>query len=276
MPTVEWHIPFSIVTPRGTMTFNQFPGLMLDQTRCKASRRIRAVTEDIPMGDGEIFHRRFTAGYEMRFVGEAWRDENVMFCPGQEDIVDLRDQLYGHLWSLLRPPDDENRVIWTPTGKPDRLLNGIRLLSIEDPTIDDEGKVTFDFTVDSPFPYAISQAENVQTISGTSFVANAGNVEHYPVFKVHGGTGAFSIQNNGTGDVYLYDSSRPGAVGIGGGSYGEIDMFRGGIIYLNGDGANLKAGIDVEFSNLIYIRPGGDSISVFGASADILAHDAFA
>ena len=276
MATVEWSIPFRLVTPLGTMTWNQFPGLMLDPQRCKARRGIRVVTDDIPVGDGEIFHRRWTKGYEIKIVGQAWRTKDEMMCEGQEELVTLRDVLYGHLWSLLRPAEDNNRIIWTPTGKPARMLNAIRILDIADPEIGNQGVVTFEFTVDSPFPYCISEAETTPTVSGGAFLPNDGNVPLYPVIQVHGGTGAFSIENNDTGAIYLYDSSRPGAQAIPGGSYGEIDMFRGGIIYMNGDGANLKPGIDVEFSNLITIEPGGSSITVNGASATFLLNDAFA
>ena len=158
------------------------------------------------------------------------------------------------------------------------MLNAIRILEIADPEIAQTGVVEFDFTVDSPFPYCISEAESVVTIpdGGSATLPNNGNVEFYPVLQVQGATGAFSIENNDTGDLYLYDGSRPGAASIGGGSYGEIDMFRGGIIYLNGDGANLKAGIDVEASSIIFIAPGGSDISVNGADVDFLLHDAFA
>jgi ribosomal 50S subunit-recycling heat shock protein len=53
-------------------------------------------------------------------------------------------------------------------------------------------------------------------------------------------------------------------------------MFRGGLIYLNGDSSNLKAGVDVEASDILTVQAGGSSFTIAGASADVLMHDAWA
>lgn len=157
------------------------------------------------------------------------------------------------------------------------MIDAARLLRLDDPDEDAESGCTeITVTIDTPFPYAIALFQNVIPMSGSTTLPNDGNVAFFPVFKVYGSTGAWSIQNNDTGELYLYDSSRPGASAIGSGDYAEIDMFRGGLIYLNGDGANLKAGVDVEASDILTVAAGGSSYSIFGASADALLNDAFA
>jgi hypothetical protein len=189
----------------------------------------------------------------------------------------MRDDLYGVLWSLLRPPDDGGRITWDSWCGSDRMLDAVRLLSIADPEEDaEEGATEITFVLDSPFPYAISAAETVVGLSGSATLPNNGNVEFYPVFKVNGPSGAWSIENNATGELYLYDGSRPGAQAIPGGSYAEIDMFRGGLIYLNGDQNNLKPGVDVEASDILTVAAGGTSYTINGASATVLMHDAWA
>lgn len=254
MPTTEWHVPFDLQTTLGTFQINQgFPGFFLDQTKCSARRRIRAETDDIPQGDGEIFHTRYAGGYEMTLNGQAWVTQNEMMCTGTEELVDLRDELYGHLWALLHPPDDGGRIIWTPTGKANRMLDGILLLDVADPEISDIGVVTFEFTVDTRFPYAIDEAQTVETIDGIGSITNGGNVEFWPVIKMYADGG--TIYNHTTDKfIDIHDGC------LAGGSYIEIDTFRM-TAYVNGDGANAKPCVDVILTEFFPIVPGVNTIS---------------
>lgn len=297
MATAEWEIPFVITTPYGEavgdpLWFNVDLGTIYgsewDRRRfalrpqgCLAKRSVRADTDPVPQGDGDVFHERFATGYEMRFAVQLWEQfpadgdtDGKAACDSVR--CEMRDLLYGHIWSLLRPPNDGGRITWDPTCSDQRILDAVRLLAIEDPTEDDQGLWEVSITLDSPFPYAISLFEDVIALTGTMTLPNDGNVDFYPVFKVNGATGAWSLTDNETGMIYLYDSSRPGAMAIAGGDYAEVDMFRGGLIYLNGDGANLKAGIDVEASDILTVRAGGSSYTIAGATADVLMHDAWA
>jgi len=274
MPTVEWNIPFSIITPFGTLLLNQDAGggrrYLLNSENCTSRRAIRAASDPIAGGDGEVFHDRYANGYEMELAIQLWETDQRIAC--DDVLCEMRDELYGHLWSILRPQDDGGRISWSPSCEGgDRILDAVRLLALQDPEIGDKGQTEIKATIDSPFPYAISIFEDVVSLSGSTTLPNPGNVPFYPVFKVNGATSSFTITNNDTGLAYVYSGQS-----IPGGSYGEIDMFRGGIIYLNGDGANLKAGIDVLNSDVLYIEPGGNSFTISGASADVLTHAAYA
>lgn len=278
MPTVEWNIPFSIQAPFGTLTLNEATGqrYLINQRRSVARRSIRAESDPIPHGDGEIFHDRYANGYEMQFAVQLW-DGDEIAC--DEALCEMRDHLYGIIWSLLRPVDDGGRITWDPSCGDQRILDAVRLLSLQDPDEDAEtGATEITFILDSPFPYAISLTESVVSMAASTptTLPNGGNVTFYPVFKVNGAASSFVIQNNDTSEQYRYSSALPGASSIPGGSYAEIDMFRGGIIYLNGDQDNLKAGVDVEDSLILTVAAGGQSFTIEGASATVLMHDAWA
>lgn len=280
MPTVEWDIPFDIQTPMGTLFLNQDIGggrqFMVNPENSVARRGLRVVTDPIPQGDGEVFHDRYANGYEMQFAVQLWDANEEIAC--DETLVDMRDELYGHLWSLLRPVIDGGAVLWVPSGHAQRRLSSVRLLSLADPDVGETGATEITFILDSPFPYAISADETTFLLTATDVLPNDGNVDFYPVVLVAGPTGGFTITNNDNGDKYVYDGSRPGAQNIASGEYAEIDMFRGGLIYLNGDEDNLKPGVDPEESSILIVASGGNSYTITGASAgaDFLLHDAFA
>ncbi len=270
---IEWDIPMQVVTPLGTLQLNQEPSVgpryLLNPKRSFARRGIRAASDFIPQGDGEIFHDRYAEGSEMQLAIQLWDGEEVA-C--DDVLVDMYDDLRGYLWSLLRPADDGGRIIWTPSGNPARLLDAVRLLSLADPEEDeDTGATQIIAVLDSPFPYAISSFEGAVTFAGTMTLANDGNVPFLPVLQVLGATSSFTITDNETGDEYVYSGTS-----IPGGQYAEIDFFRGGIIYLNGNQTNLKGSVDVEVSKILEIQPGGSSWSISGASAIVLTHDAWA
>lgn len=274
---IDWTAPFDLISPLwGTLSLNTPDGngriYRLNPKKCVGRRNVRATTDPVPGGDGEIFFDRYATGSEMELAIQLW-DGGAIAC--DDVLVDMYDDLRGWLWSLLRPEDDGGRLVWTPSGKSARLLDAIRLLSMSDPEEDSETFATeITCVLDSPFPYAISLTETVVNWTGTSSMPNNGNVEFYPVFKVYGPTSGFTI--SGGGKSYVYDAGRPGAQSIGGGEYAEIDMFRGGLIYLNGDQDNLKPGVDVENSDILVVTPDSPNFTISGATADALMHDAWA
>jgi hypothetical protein len=276
---IDWSAPFTIVSPTyGNFAINTPLGdgriFRLNPKKCVGRRSIRATNDMVPQGDGEIFHPRFATGSEMQLTIQLWEGDKRCAC--DDVLVDMYDDLRGVLWSLLRPDNDGGRVVWTPSGKAARMIDAARLLSLSDPEEDAElGCTEITCVIDTPFPYAITEAENLVNFAASTTLPNAGNVEFYPVFKVYGPATSWAIENNDTGEIYLYDSSRPGASTIGSGDYAEIDMFRGGLIYLNGDEDNLKAGVDVEASDILTVAAGGSSYTVT-ATVDALLHDAYA
>lgn len=275
MPVLQWDIPFSIEAPYDTLTLNGATGrrYLLNPQKCVARRTIRATVDPKPQGDGEILHKRFANGTEMQFAVQMWDGEEIA-CDAA--LCEMRDFLYGVVWSLLRPEDvdlDGGRVFWTPeceTGSGERLLDAVKLLSIEDPGEDQEtGATEITFVLDSPFPYAISHFQTVASLNGLAgSITNNGNVEFWPVIKVYA-DGGTTIVNNTTGKQMTLNGGC-----LGGGSYIEIDTFRG-TFYVDGDQANAKPCVDVLATDLISLVPGTNQIDTTVAT-DWLVNDAWA
>jgi hypothetical protein len=289
MPLLQWDQVMEIISPAGSIFLNQDIGdgkkLLVNHRKSVGRRLVRAARDHIPQGDGEIFHDRYATGYEMQVC--------VRFMQGDdpacdEALCEMRDELYGILWSLLRPTGDGGRLAWASYCAPSRrMLDAARLLSISDPEEDaEEGATEVTFVLDSPFPYAITEAQDVTTFSGTQTVPNDGNVEFWPVIKVHAsGTdcGAFTLESDipdefGNNLLIEFDSSYSG-VAISAGSYGEIDTFRG-TMFEDGNGADLSGGLVAISSDFFPIKSGGTSVSAIGAggfsSAEFLTNDAWA
>lgn len=277
---IDWSAPFSIVTPSGTLPLNSDAGggrqYKLNPKRSVGRRGIRATKDSIPQGDGDIFHERFAEGSEMQLAIQLW-DNGKIAC--DDVLVDMYDDLRGILWSLLRPADDGGRVIWTPAGKAARMIDAARLLSLNDPDEDAEtGATELVCVIDTPFPYAIAEAQDVTTASGTFTVPNDGNVEFWPVIKVNcsGICGAFQIEAD-TGLLIDWDASY-GGVSITAG-YAEIDTFKG-TMFLNGDEDDLSGSLVAIDSDFFPIAPGGTEVSAIGAGGfddvTFLTNDAWA
>jgi len=282
MATLEFDIPFTIISPFETLALNVADAngriFLINPKRSVGRRGIRAATDPIPQADGEIFHERYANGYEMQLAVQLWQAADQIAC--DIALCEMRDQLYGVLWSLLRAPDDEARLFWTPSCGSDRMLDAVKLLSVNDPEEGDEGQIEVTFVLDTPFPYAMSTAQTQVVLNGTGNVQNDGNVEFWPVIRVNaggGGCGAFTIEHE-NGLLIEFDSSFSG-VPISAGGYGEIDTHKG-TMFLNSDEDDLSAGLVATTSDFFPILPGANSISAIGAggftNATFLVNDAFA
>ncbi len=122
-------------------------------------------------------------------------------------------------------------------------------------------------------------------ITATTALTNAGTVNFYPVFKVNGPFTAFTLRNNSVLDSQgnpldiVYDGNLPGAQSVAGGHYAEIDTFRN-TVYLDGNLANLKPGINILFSDFWWLQPGTNNVRFESdsgtASVDVLWQAAYA
>lgn len=275
---VEWEVPFTLRSSYGDLDLNDDSGsayYLLVDAGCVARRTLRVTSDPIPQGDGQIHHRRFTDGYEISLRIQMWETKTERAC-GQV-LREMVETLMLHVNDMLNTP---GRVLWTPDGLGDRrMLDQARVFAVGDPTRDGPGgplEVTVGF--DSPFPYCIDATEqDVVLVAGVpQNVTNDGNVPMFPVFVVNGPTSGFTIANNLTGEDLVYDSSLPGAVAIGGGDYVEFDFFRN-TAYLNGSGANRKAGIDLELSDFWAIDAAvATSVEITGAGGTLKFNNAVA
>lgn len=294
MPNIEWEIPFVMNTGQGELHFNACEGVYTTigagtgstgfqykplHGDCYmtpgASQGLRIAKEAIPQADGTLIHRRFKWGYEIQFKLAFWKNDEI--AKG-EDLVTMWDHLILHLNSIM---NDDGRVRWLPSGRTDinanyRMVDDVRVLQWPVPQWDGINFQTT-FQLESPFPYGLDYMEITTNLldSVPQTLNQPGNTDMYPVFKVYGPTSLFVLENATTGVQITYNDSLPGAVAIGGGDYVEIDTFRN-TAYLNGSGANLKAGIDVLVSDFWPLIPFDNDVQVAGADADVLWQAAWA
>ena len=265
MPIVNYDGIWDLVTPQGTLSLNDpngadgFYALIVEA--CQGGPGpVRATKMNVPQGNGSILRRRFFPGWEQTLTVEPWQDADTPGCEAQV-AVQMMDRLYRHLGSILEGGDLTGRLIFNPgEGQPTRLLDELQLLSLPYPALA-AGQARQTFVLDSPFPYALDYTQSDDVIDTTSStLTNTGSAPMLPVVKVFGPTTTFTITNSTTNQTFAYDGAQPGASSIGGGDYAEIDMFRGSI-WLNGDVANLFAGIDMDVTEFWALQPGVNAVT---------------
>lgn len=285
---IEFDGPTRLNAPIGNLLFNQAMILgdgstgyfMLNAEQSKDRRSLRATSDDVPQGDGRILHRRFSSGTELTLVVQLW--ERIASSEGLGDgdpacgkqLRLMLETLGLYLQAVL---NGRGRWFWEPTDYADeRMLDDARWLV--DVSRDLSGKITtVTFGLDSPWPYFIDATERFGSDTtipdgDTAVITNDGNHETYPVIEVYGATSAFTIINhseiddNGDPLQIVYDAAIPVTppAPIGGSDFAEIITFRNSI-YLNGNQANLKKGLDVEETDFFTLRPGDNEIEVIGA-----------
>lgn len=282
---VEWDVPARLETVLGTINFNDptvslsSPGyLPLVEASCKAERSLRVTTDKIPQGDGEIFHRRFRDGTEFTLAVQLWETESEIACGTQKR--ELYEQLIAHLNTLVNNP---GRYFWQPSGYGDeRMLEACRYNTPAEVTFE-AGVATVTFGIDSPFPYVIDKTQQVINVpNGTdvNIVLPPFSADFFPVMKAIGPVSYFTIENMDVTDeygdrlIFAYDGTRPGAVNIGAGHYGEIVTFHE-TMYLDGNSTNLKPGIDPEITDYFYLKAGGNRILPVGCDVTMLVNPAW-
>jgi phage-related protein len=282
---VEWDVPARLETALGTLYFNDpTPGtfqsgyLPLVETECKATRGLRIASDNIPQGDGEIFHRRFRNGTEFHLVLQLWENESETAC-GQVRR-EMYEELVAHLNSLVNDP---GRFIWQPSGYGDeRMLESCRYAEPVDVSWPG-GVPQIAFTIDSPLPYVIDKTQetvNITSGSTTNIQMPTFGADFYPVMKAHGSASVFWIINNDQFDEYgdplafYYDSTRPGGQVINSGHYAEIVTFNN-TVYLDGHLANLQPGVLPDFTDYFTLGPGNNHIEVHGTTLDVLVNNAW-
>jgi len=285
---IEWDQPGFLRSPLGDLLINQDTGggwFMVDTSAASVIRALRAQVDRIPQGDGRINHRRFTDGVELTIPIQLWEtvgDDGEPACG--EALRTMLETLAGHLQALLNPVDSEEaRWYWRPSGAgDDRLFLDVRWLAPVTRTLSNSKLTTVTFVLDSPLPYMIDSTQATTTImdGATDPITNDGNHPFYPDIQVQGPASGFTITNHTVEDddgnplEFVYDSSRPGAAAIGGGDYGEILIFQQ-TMYLNGNQANLKAGVDPETTDFFVLDPGVNQIEMDGADAVFLTNNAY-
>lgn len=242
---------------------------------------LRVTQDNISQRDGSVLHPRWTTGLVatitvVLYVQPSHDADDIAYenaC--DEDLTEMTDQIARWLNGIRDLTfADNQRLFYYPAGVTDgRMLIDLELLSWPDPTIDEDGTVEIQFSVETPYPYAVDVVQTETDISdgANATLVNDGNADTFPVIKVFGPCTTFQIDNVATGLSFVYDGSRDGAVGIGGGDYAEINMFRG-TIFLNGDSTDLIPGVDPALTDFFPITcdPAGNEIDATGADIAVL------
>lgn len=271
---VEWDIPFTLTSPEGTLALNATTGdryLLVPQS-CDMGADVRAETDNVPQGDGSILHHRFETGYHCNLTIQLWVGEEPA-C--REDVRRMLDTLNLHVRALLNAGDNEGRLTWLPSGYPTvgaRMLDDIRLSERLVATLDSNGIVVCTFAIDTAYPYAedLTQTDTAIASGGTGNLNNTGTTDFYPVIKAYGvGPQEFWIGTTTLGAVLHWTDAYPGVTALPLGQYIEFDFFRN-TAYLNGNGANMMAGLDFEISEFFPLEPGNNAVTALGVDIHVL------
>jgi len=275
MPAVpKWASPiqFDVTNPyNGTLILNVLSDrlYLLDQENCSFDITVRSTTDDVPQADGSILHHRFLTGTQMQLAIQLWESADTVACDAL--LAEMVGDLTGAFRSLLNAGDNAGRLTWQVDGGNDRILDDIRLLAYPAFTMSGPlGIVTV--TIDSQYPYAQDLTQQLTTITdgNTAVLANTGSADYLPVFQVSNLSGStFTLENVTTGIEFNYNDALPGGIAITGANYAEIDTFRN-TIFLNGSGANLKAGVVQLSSDYWALVAGNNTVGITGADVDIL------
>lgn len=272
MAVPDWTVQFDLTNPySGTLSLNQETPTgyyQLDQEGCSLDFDVRSTKDNVPQANGSKLHHRFLTGAEMPLTVQLWETDDQVAC--DELLASMLDRLIGSVRSLLNSGDNEGRIAWPVAGNNQRMLDDVRMLVY--PKFVMRGATPIvTFTLDSEYPYAQDLNQTLTTIldGATDTLSNTGSADYQPVFKVYGPTSAFTLTNLTTGIDFTYDAGLPGAVAIGGGNYAEIDTTRD-TIFLNGSGANLKAGVDELASDYWALIVGDNDVTITGADVDVL------
>lgn len=277
----DYPTPFTLETPAGNLILNTIHGngdaYLLSRQGCNVDRPLRVTVDDIPQGDGEILHRRFTKGYQVTLQVEFWSsaagtmDPSTLLPACDDDLVRMTDTFMTYVNALLNAAD--GRLLWTPPGHAGRMFTNMLWLAYPSQNPQDPSGTSLTAVFDTPFPYEISQLQTTPVLGGN--VTNNGNTNFYPVLHIDGPSAAFIVANDTLGYGIVYDSSRPGGVALDSGDFAEIDCFRNTIV-LNGDVQDLDAGVDPNLSTFFWILPGINATEITGATGYVLMNDAWA
>lgn len=271
---IDWSLPFRLETPDGTLYFNSADGVgpFLVADSCVAQYSVRSSKDNIPQADGSILHRKFKTGYEIGLTLALYKTDGQVACG--DDVTVMGDEIDGLLSSLLNPPDQLGRLVWTPSGGTARMFNEVALSQAPISQQPENAPIRVVFALETQFPYAMEEAEQDETTPpGTTVISVPGNTPTWPVLRVQGGGGGvnnFIISNVDLGMALDYDGAT-----IPAGQYLEINMFNN-TAFLNGDGANYIAGFDPTASDFFPLLPGDNQIDINTASVDWLINGAWA
>ena len=247
---MQYGVVHTLVTPAGTLTFNQTSGdrLVLSGISGADGAAIRPVVEPLAQRDGAIVGNAYLGALypvlEGQIVSSSATGRNT-----------LEDQLRGHLSSILRA---DGTWQWTPAGGSARQRT-VRLF--QPPMLGNEPGVTlrsFQFGLICADPLAYSQTQTTSGLAGqgTAFtVTNGGTVETWPVLRVTGPATNPKVVNVTTGKTIELDAS---SYTVASGTYVDIDTRAETIV--DSAGASQLSKMDMTVSTFWPLKSGANSV----------------
>jgi hypothetical protein len=259
----DWDVEYTLTTPYGTLILNReadiWPKWVVIATECAAGWQTRVTKANVPQRSGSTLRRRFATGAEVTLVFEAWETVEQPACDAT--LVEMVEELRGHLWAMLTDSQGASRLVFQQPGVAARMFDDVQLLTEAKHSVIDNVRHRVTFTLDTPFPYAMDETQDTVTVdTTTAVVTNNGNVDFWPVIKVYGPFTDFVISNDDLGVAIIYDETLPGAPNISGVQYIEIDCFRD-TAYVDGDQANAMPGIVMLSTDFFPLQPGANTIT---------------
>jgi hypothetical protein len=287
---LEWSQPHEIISPYGTLRLNtpdtpltsgKLPLYLIQPPYAIVPANYRAISDNLSQADGSSLQPPFVSGLVASLRVQFWTlltegGDREKACDG--DLREMDQRLTLHLNALRDCSADPNtlqRLLWTPEGYgDDRMLIWVFLSAWLAPDFAESPIVEVAFSLATPYPYAIDATE-IQTMiadGASAAIVNSGSAAQSPVIRVYGPSSTFAITNITTGEALSYDSSRPGGIAIGSSEYAEIDFFHCSI-FLNGNGADLVAGLDPTITTYFKLAPGSQTIATNGADITVLSNN---
>lgn len=297
-PVPDWTKEFRLTNPYTTaragdwLKFNtqtESGIYLLDQKACAANFDVRSTKLDVPQGDGAILPERFVTGAVIDLNVQLWGSDSKPACDAV--LETMLDDLTGAVRSLLNAGDNQGRLAWEVAAGASRMVDDVRMLTYPRFTMDGPTPVVV-FTLDSRFPYAVTEADTTTNcLDGDEvIITNAGTADYYPVFMVNRtwngvswdvGTSAvdsFTIQNLTTGLDFNFDDSLPGGPEISADHFAEINCFTNTIYEMDvaaDPGTNLKASVVQLTSEYIPLVMGSNVFKITGADMAVLWANAY-
>lgn len=253
----ELGIPYEIVTPKGTLTFNEFTlndYFRLESVRGMDAASVRALVQPLAQADGARVGDAYRGALTPVFAGvipystETLRRQN-------------KDKLSSWLQSILRA---DGTLKWTPTGTTQRQRT-CRLFDGPD-LPGDAGQIlyAFQFTLicQDPLAYSITEqtSGNISVNGAAVNVTNGGDVATWPKLRIYGAVTDPILKNNTT-------TKQVKLVGtIADGDYIEVDTNPLRRSVLLDDGTVKVAMYDAATSEMFPLEPGVNAIECDGTS----------
>lgn len=277
---MEFGIPVELVTPAGTLTFNDFASAYHYRlSEFALGKPMRKPVDPRPQASGALV-----------FPGRRGGAYPVLEGLLRHDTLARRATMIDDVKALPAALEDADGTLrWTPTGKAQRQMT-VQLLEdvivrgglfkefhlalvASDPTTYAAVEQTADtiaLTTASGgalvFPVVFPFSFGAYSGGGTVTVTNAGNAKSWPRLRVYGRMDAPIVRNTTTGKTLAF----PG-LSVGAGDYVEIDCFKRTVLLNGAANLSMMRYLDRATSEFFQLAAGANTLQLQGSNFDGVA-----